>query len=75
VVQVEWTDAGTAAVDVHRVPAPGSNIRRQAQEVQAGAAVLNKGSQLTPSRLALLAALGVGQVAVHRPPCGCPHNG
>ena len=68
VVQVEWTDAGTTAVDIHRLPELGSNIRRQAQEVQAGAAVLNKGSLLTPARLGLLAALGVKQVRVHRAP-------
>ena len=66
VVQVEWTEAGTDVVHVRRVPPAGGNVRRRAQELPGGALLLSAGTELTPVRLGLLAAVGVARVTVQR---------
>ena len=45
---------------------PGSNTRKAGEDVVAGALALARGRVLTPADLALLSALGVGAVEVHR---------
>lgn len=45
---------------------PGANTRRAGEDVAEGAPALPAGRRLTPADLALLAALGVGRVAVRR---------
>ncbi|UZO92302.1 molybdopterin molybdotransferase MoeA [Roseomonas mucosa] len=45
-----------------------ANIRRRGEDFQAGEAVLEAGTRLDPRHLALLAAVGVGDVAVRRRP-------
>ncbi|MDP3960178.1 MAG: molybdopterin-binding protein [Pseudorhodobacter sp.] len=45
---------------------PGLNIRRAGEDVAAGALALDAGHRLRAPDLALLAALGVGRVDVHR---------
>ena len=45
---------------------PRANTRRAGEDVAAGAEVLPAGHRLRPPDLALLSALGVGRVAVHR---------
>ena len=58
------TDAATVAFDgpIRR----GANTRRAGEDVAAGAEVLPEGHRLRPPDLALLTALGVGEVAVRR---------
>jgi molybdopterin molybdotransferase len=68
VVPVEWTDAGTEVVRIDRAPEPDANIRRVGEDVAAGAHVLSAGDEVTPTRLALLAALGRRELTVHRRP-------
>lgn len=46
---------------------PRANTRRAGEDVAAGAAALTAGRMLSPPDLALLSALGVGQVPVYRP--------
>nr|WP_246176431.1 molybdopterin-binding protein [Rhodovulum strictum] len=46
---------------------PGANTRLAGEDVAEGAAVLPAGHRLRPPDLALLTALGIGQVTVHRP--------
>lgn len=46
----------------------GANIRRRGEDFEAGEAVLGAGTRLDPRHLALLAAAGVGDVAVRRRP-------
>ncbi len=45
----------------------GANARRAGEDVDAGAEILRAGHRLRAPDLALLTALGVGQVDVHRP--------
>jgi len=68
VVQVEWTDAGTETMTVRRCPPRGANIRQAAHELRRGDLTLRGGTVLTPTRLAMLAAVGVRDVPVHRRP-------
>ncbi len=44
----------------------GANARAAGEDVAAGAVVLRQGRRLTPADLALLAAVGIGEVAVRR---------
>ena len=68
VVPVEWTDAGTDRVRIDRAPALDANVRHAGEDVAAGTRVLAAGDEVTPARLALLAALGLRDVAVRRRP-------
>ena len=45
---------------------PGANTRRAGEDVAEGSLALPAGRRLTPADLALLSALGIGRVAVHR---------
>jgi len=45
---------------------PGANCRRAGEDVEAGATALLPGHSLRPQDLALVAALGLSQVTVHR---------
>lgn len=47
---------------------PGQHIRRRGEDVTRGAAVLAAGTRIAAPQLMLLAALGVADVAVARPP-------
>ncbi|MFN2431340.1 MAG: gephyrin-like molybdotransferase Glp [Gemmatimonadota bacterium] len=49
-------------------PVAGANVRRAGADVASGERVLRAGETLTPGRVALLAALGLGQVDVTRRP-------
>ena len=68
IVPVEDTDGGTDQVEV-RAPAPaGRHVRRAAEDVAAGDVVLRAGQELTPYRIAAVAAVGRPEVLVHRRP-------
>lgn len=68
VVPIEDTDCGIDEVEV-RAPAPtGRHVRRVAEDVAAGDVVLRAGQELTPYRLAAVAAVGRPEVVVHRRP-------
>jgi molybdopterin molybdotransferase len=49
-------------------PTAGANVRPAGGDVQVGDVVLEPGAELTPGRVALLAALGEAQVEVHARP-------
>jgi molybdopterin molybdotransferase len=56
------------AVRVQKLPSPGQSIRRQGEDVQAGAVVLAAGTRLTPARLGLAASCGAATLKVMRAP-------
>ncbi|HTR97783.1 MAG TPA: gephyrin-like molybdotransferase Glp [Candidatus Acidoferrales bacterium] len=60
--------AGGARVRVGVAPAPGEHVREAGADVAAGALVLEAGRSLSAHDIALLAALGVAEVAVGPPP-------
>ena len=68
VVPVEWTDGGTAKVEVRQGAAPGHAIRRSGEDLRAGERVLTAGTRIGPLQLALLAAAGRASVRVRPRP-------
>jgi molybdopterin molybdotransferase len=61
-------DHGHGAVRVNAVPQAGQWIRRRGEDVQQGAAVLQRGQRLTPQGLGLAASVGAGTLTVLRRP-------
>jgi molybdopterin molybdotransferase len=68
VVPLEDTDRGRERVVVERLRGPGANVRRRGEIVAAGAELLPAGAPLTAGAMALLAAHGHAEVAVHAAP-------
>jgi molybdopterin molybdotransferase len=68
VVQVEHTDGGAERVRVFRAPAPGTSVRRAAEDVEAGAVVLPAGTVLGAPQIGVAAAVGAATLAVRRRP-------
>jgi molybdopterin molybdotransferase len=68
VVMREDTDESEEVVGVREPAEAGENIRRAGDDVRVGDEVLGAGAVLKPSAVALLAALGVNRVTVHRRP-------
>jgi molybdopterin molybdotransferase len=71
VVPFEETDEGAAKSGVVgiRVPRPAqSNVRRKGEDFSTGELLLSAGTRIGPSQIALLAALGLPEIAVVRRP-------
>jgi molybdopterin molybdotransferase len=68
VVRVEDTCASDGEVEVLCAVAPGHDVRRVGEDIQAGARVLNRGALLGPAELGVLASLGCGEVVCTRRP-------
>lgn len=68
VVPVEWTDGSTAEVAITRTPDPGAHIRRRGEDVEAGETVLEPGMAINARVIAMLAAVGLAEIPVHRRP-------
>jgi len=68
VVPVEWTDAATDVVAINRVPDVGAHIRLRGEDVAAGAVVLEPGTPINARVIAMLAAVGLPDIPVHRRP-------
>ncbi len=68
VVPVERTDAGTEVVRISTTVEPGACIRRAGEDVVAGETVMRTGTLIESRQIAILAAVGSGQVWVHPRP-------
>ena len=68
VVPAEWTDRGTAVVEIRERPRRGHGVRRTGEELPTGDLLAPAGTTLTPAVLAVLAATGVTQVSVRPRP-------
>ena len=64
VVPVERTDGGLAKVTISASVSVGDSVRQVGEDVCAGDLVLRDGTRLGPRQIALLAAVGTGQVQV-----------
>ena len=64
VVPVERTDGGLAKVTISASVSVGDSVRQAGEDVCAGDLVLRDGTRLGPRQIALLAAVGTGQVQV-----------
>ena len=45
----------------------GQNVREAGEDLRAGSVALRRGRTLRPAELGLIASLGIGEIAVHRP--------
>lgn len=68
VVPVEEADDDGTLVWVRRRPPKSGYVRHPGEDVREGATVLSAGTELQAGELALLAALGIATVKVHRRP-------
>ncbi|MBM3115931.1 gephyrin-like molybdotransferase Glp [Jeongeupia naejangsanensis] len=66
VAMQEDCNVETTTLTVNTRLQPGQHIRRRGEDVQQGAVVIQAGTRLGAAELGLLAAVGVGQVAVVR---------
>ena len=64
VIAVESTDAGIDTVTISASAKPGQHIRGAGGDVTIGSTVLRAGDTVTPAALGLVAALGLGELAV-----------
>ena len=64
VIAVENTDAGIDTVTISASAKPGQHIRGAGGDVTIGSTVLRAGDTVTPAALGLVAALGLGELAV-----------
>ncbi|MDO4900718.1 gephyrin-like molybdotransferase Glp [Actinomyces sp.] len=67
---VPWTDTdrGESRVQVRKAIGKGDNVRRRAEDVEAGTTVLPRGSRISARHIALLAGIGRHRVKVHPAP-------
>ncbi len=63
--QVEYQN-GIIKLDSRHTP--GQNVRQAGEDIKSGSVILNKGKQLTPADIGLIASLGTGEVLVKRQP-------
>ncbi len=68
VIPVEWTDGAVGEVSITRAPDPGAHIRRRGEDVSAGEVVLERGTPINARVIAMLAAVGLADIPVHRRP-------
>ncbi len=68
VVMVEDTEADGDRVQVFKPTHPGQNVAPRGQDIAAGTPILAAGALLSPSKVGVLAALGIPQVAVYARP-------
>ena len=68
VVRVEDTDRGTAQVAIHDARDAGRNVRRRAEDIEAGSTVFDRGQPIGPAQVGVLASIGAAVVDVYRRP-------
>lgn len=66
VIMQEHCERTGDRISVTRLPRQGENIRRRGEDVNAGAVIVRSGEELTPQRMALLAAQGFVSVDARR---------
>lgn len=67
VIRVEDTTESDNSVAIHTVRCQGQDIRHRGEEFNTGDLLLKKGTRITASRSALLAAIGLSHVPVFAP--------
>lgn len=68
VVMVEYTESSGDRVKVKRTVGPGENVVAAGTEARAGDVVVSKGTRVRHAAVAIAAAIGRAEVAVHRKP-------
>ena len=62
VVPIEWTDGGTATVQIRRAPELAQHVRRVGEDVAEDDLLLEEGTRIGPREIGLLAGVGRAQV-------------
>jgi molybdopterin molybdotransferase len=68
VVPVEWTDGGSARVNIRAGAAYGNAVRLAGEDAKAGEVLVTAGTRLRPMHVAVIAAAGRGSVLVRPRP-------
>jgi molybdopterin molybdotransferase len=68
VVMVEYTTQSGSSVEIHRSAAPGENFVPRAAEAREGQLLIDRGTRLDPSTIAIAASVGKNQLRVFRKP-------
>ncbi|HJU17696.1 MAG TPA: molybdopterin molybdotransferase MoeA [Stellaceae bacterium] len=68
ILPFEWTQAQDNRVELFVPAAEGEGVARRAQQLRAGATLLDSGRELRPGDLGALSGLGIDRVAVLRRP-------
>ncbi len=68
VVIFEDTESFEGKIHVYKPVFPGANITKKGADIEKGTLILKKGSYLTPSKIGVLATLGINSVEVFRKP-------
>lgn len=68
VVMVEHTKEMDGTIEIRKGVAPGDNVMLQGEDAKKDLPCLETGTRLRSQEIGLLAALGVGEVSVHRVP-------
>lgn len=68
VVMSERAEATDEGVEIGQPVLAGANVVAAGEDVKPGATVIRRGTRLRPQHVALLAALGVAEITVHRRP-------
>ena len=66
VVMQENCDIRDGMLHIFKLPKPGENIRHAGEDIAKGACILEKGTLLTPSHMALVASIGIADMSVMR---------
>lgn len=67
-VMVEHTDSDNGLCLIYKSVAPGENITKKGDDISAGETALKKGTLISPSQIAVFAALGITDVQVYKKP-------
>jgi molybdopterin molybdotransferase len=68
VVRVEDTSSSDGAVEINVAASPGTNIRCAGEDVQVGQTVIERGAEIGPAELGVLASIGQATVRCARRP-------
>lgn len=68
VVPIEWTEPAADGVAVRRAVAGGQNIANAGSDIGRGEVILRRGTVIGSREIGLMAACGIGEVAVWRRP-------
>jgi molybdopterin molybdotransferase len=66
VVMQENTEVKDSTVIFKQKPGSGNSVRKAGEDIQQGQVVVTKGTKLTPAYLALIASVGIAEIAVIR---------
>ena len=68
VIMQEDVERDGSEIEIVEGVEPGENIRRQGGDVCAGQKLLNRGDEITPARIGMLASQGIPEIPIHARP-------